>query len=145
MNAVAQNVVPLAESAKPAGEAFASITLWVFGSYFLQVHYGYFDSWEDAEDFPAVSNVRLEEGSSAVFLVHNGQRTFIPDGALQVYRNVNASVVVAQGMTLDDLLEEVHLEDMRLMAIGHTSVIRGKPIIAHEVYESELVAANDPR
>ena len=146
MNAIAPLAVPAADTAHPA-PAFASVTLWCHNGYFLQVHHGYFDSWEEAEDFAADDELRLEERSGAVFIVHGRGAAFVPDGALQVYRSIEASALRSVGMDLDDLLEVVHLHDLRCIAMGHAQVTRDRPIVARPMYDAELAsrgpAAND--
>lgn len=140
MNAIAQTM------AAPVADAYASVTLWSFGNYFLQAHHGYFDCWEDAEDF-AAQPLRLEQRSLAVFLIHDGRASFVPDASLQIYRNVTATAIAALALTVDDLLEDIDLEQMQLTAIGHSPVTRGQPIVARPMYDLELetVAANGPR
>lgn len=130
--------------APPPARAFTSVTLWHCAPYFLNVHRGYFDSWEDAEDF-AGTCTRLEARAGAVFLVVDDRPVFVPDISLQVYRNFDGSSITGQALTVDDLLEEVRLEDMQLVAIGHADATRDLPIVARPMYHHELaiVSAND--
>lgn len=138
---------PAADAAGSAG-AFTSITIWASNDYFLQVHYGYFDSWEDAEDFASVGTLSLEERSNALFLVGPHGSAFIPDQSMTIFRNYNNSYggTGTYGMTFDDLMEVADMGDMRLTAIGSLPVVRGRPIIARPLSTwdtNPVPAAND--
>lgn len=137
-------VLPEAATAD-SGNAYASVTIWSNGTYFLQVHYGYFNTWEDAEDFPGISPLRLERRSNALFLCGPHGEAFIADQALQIYRafdNVGQSTFE---MTLDDLFEVADVEDMMLTCIGTQAVVRDRPIVARAMTGLEFQAANDAR
>jgi hypothetical protein len=135
-------MTPKAESAGDS-QAWASVTIWSDGVYFLQVHYGYFDSWEAAEDFADVGSLRLESRSNALFLTGPHGAAWIPDQAMQIFRTFNNSARSTYEMTLDDLLEEVQVEDMELQGIGSQPVQRGRPIIAQALGTYDIEAAND--
>lgn len=142
----APQAAPAADDAASAG-AFSSITIWSSNDYFVQVHYGYFNSWEDAEDFAAHGQLRLEQRSSALFLIGPHGAAFIPDQAMTIYRTFDNSFSGSgtYDMTFDDLMEVADVEDMRLCAIGSQPVTRGRPIVARHVskWEMQTTAAND--
>lgn len=146
--AAAPAVAVAADSVQSAG-AFTSVTIWGGADYFVQVHYGYFNSWEDAEDFAAHGNLRLETRSNALFLVGPHGAAFIPDQAMTVFRNLGNSFDGGgtYDMTFDDLIEVAEVEDMRLSAIGSLPVTRGRPIIARHIskwdVQATTAAAND--
>ncbi|MCD0253122.1 hypothetical protein JWH16_04535 [Xanthomonas campestris pv. campestris] len=125
--------------------AFTSVTIWSDGDYFLQVHYGYFPSWEAAEDFAAAKDLALQERSSALFLVGPHGDAWVSDQAMQIYRSFTNAAQSTYDMTFDDLLEVVALDDLRLVAIGCLPVLRSHPIVAEAVSGFELSAANDAR
>lgn len=144
MNANAATAVPALAGAASGGPAFTSVTIWGNADYYLQVHYGYFDSWEEAEDFAGLGNLTLEERSGALFLAGPQGVTFIPDQAISIYRDF-ANSYSGGGtfdMTLDDLLEVADIGDMRLRAIGSQPVHRDRPIIARPIEAIELSAAS---
>lgn len=147
MNANPSELVPQADEAS-ADSAFASVTIWSNGDYYLQVHYGYFSGWEEAEDFASVGTLRLETRSGALYLIGPHGAAWISDQALTIYRDFGNSFGGAgtYDMTLDDLLEVADVEDMTLRAIGSQPVIRGRPVVARPIDTIELdpaPAAND--
>lgn len=140
----AQITQPVAHDAQD-GEAFASVTIWSDGVYFLQVHYGYFDSWEAAEDFADIGSLRLERRSNALFLVGPHGDAWIPDQSMQIYRAFNNAARSTYEMSLDDLIEVVEVEDMELQGIGSQPVRRGRTIVAQPIGPFDFEAANDVR
>lgn len=130
------------------GPAFSSVTIWSSDDYFIQIHYGHFDSWEEAEDFAGSGELHLEQRSNALFLVGPHGAAFIADQAMTIYRNYDNSFAggATFDMTFDDLLEVADVDDMRLCAIGSQPALRGRPIVARHVAPIELQsvsAAND--
>lgn len=131
-----------AGTGKSSDNAFASVTIWSDGEYFLQIHYGYFNSWEDAEDFASAGNLALEERSNALFLTGPHGDAFVPDRALQVYRSFSNPARGTYDLTLDDFLEVASIDHMRLQAIGSQPVQRSRPVVAQAMSEYEFAAAN---
>lgn len=127
------------------GKAYCSVTIWSDGTYFLQVHYGHFASWEDAEDFADAGGLRLERRSNALFLIGPHGAAFISDQAMQIYRAFNNTARSTFDMALDDLIEVVEVEDMDLHGIGSRAVRTGQPIVAEAMNTFEFHAANDAR
>jgi hypothetical protein len=123
--------------------AFCSVTIWSDGTYFLQVHYGNFPSWQVAEDFAEAGNLRLERRSNALYLIGPQGATWIPDPAMQIYRAFNNGARSTFDMALDDLLEVVEVEDMDLQGVGSRPVRPGQPLIAQAMDSFEFRAAND--
>lgn len=145
MNATPATITAVAQADNASSvAAFTSVTIWSDGNYFLQVHYGNFDSWEDAEDFASVGTLRLETRSQALYLVGPHGAAWISDQALTIYRDFGNSFGGSGtfDMTLDDLLEVADVEDMSLRAIGSQPVTRGRPVIARAIDAMELTAAS---
>lgn len=142
MNAQLNTSPALAQ--EPAQDvAFTSVTIWTDGEYFLQVHYGFFNSWEEAEDFATVGDLSLRIRSNALFLIGPHGAAFLPDQSLQIYRSFGVAVGSTFDMRLDDLLEIADMDDMTLQAIGSRPVQRGKPLIAQAMSSFEFQAVND--
>lgn len=147
MNAQVTNVPPAVAQAADA-QAFTSVTIWTGNDYFLQVHFGHFDTWEEAEDFASYGELRLEERSNALFLIHSKGQSFIADQAMTIYRNYGSEFTGGStyDMTFDDLIEVAEVETMRLCAIGSQPVQRGRPVVASHMEPMEfqhVSAAND--
>jgi hypothetical protein len=132
MNAQLTNAPPSAVSANGDADAFTSVTIWTGNDYFLQVHFGHFDTWEEAEDFASYGELRLEERSNALFLIGPQGASFITDQAMTIYRNYGSEFTGGStyDLTFDDLIEVAHVETMRLCAIGSQPVRRGRPVVA---------------
>lgn len=139
MNAIAPQPTALPQAA--ASACFASVTLWNVGSFYIEVHHGYFSTWEAAEDFGAEPGLVLEERAGAVFIRSATGSAFVPDAALQLYRSVDYGPRELD-LELDDLLDAIDIGDMRCLAIGHADVVRGAPIQARRSHPGSL-AAND--
>lgn len=139
MIAIAPQTAAQPEVAAPA--CFASVTLWNTGSFYIEVHHGYFSNWEDAEDFGAEPGLALEERAGAVFIRSAKGSAFVPDAALQLYRSVDYGPRELD-LDLDDLLDAIDIGDMRCLATGHVDVVRGAPIQARRSPPGAL-AAND--
>ncbi|GMR28757.1 hypothetical protein STENOSP10_29780 [Stenotrophomonas sepilia] len=131
-----------APSDAEVSSAYCSATLWSDGMHFLQVHHGYFLSWEAAEDFASDRQLHLERRSNALFLVGAHGASFVPDQALQIYRVFETHSAGAFDMELDDLLEVVDVELMVLRGVGSMPVRRGVPIVAQSMSAAEFQAAN---
>ena len=143
------SVVGLDDTPTPANdaagdsEAYASVTIWTDGGYYLQVHYGHFDSWEHAEDFATVGRLRLERRSNALFLIGPHGDAWIPDQATSIYRGLVGEANASYSMTLDDLFEVSDPVAMDLIAIGSRPVKRSQPVVAAAMEAWEFVSAND--
>jgi len=137
---------PSVPATTPSGptDCYTSVTLWRHEDFYLEIHYGYFNSIEAVEEFTCSDSLHLIERGGAVFIGARGLApAFVPDGALQVFSGTDPKVpkLRAALMTVDDLLIFVRLEDMQCIAIGHDSVARGVPIQIRA--QSTEPAAND--
>jgi hypothetical protein len=143
MSINAERQLPAAPAAALGGatptRCFASVTLWRGGDFFLEVHCGNFETHDAAELFGG-RDWALQDRFGALFMCDTASDFFIPDGAIQIYRSVTARSYTAADMTLDDLMEHVHIDDMECLAMGSTTVARGEPIIARASFPQ---AAND--
>jgi hypothetical protein len=125
--AAAPQTANSAGSGEPSG-CFCSTTLWHFGGFYLEVNYGYFDTWQDAEAFSCTEGLRLAEHLGAVFITAGGREFFVPDAALMIFQTTSDAQFRTTRMDVDELLELVNLEDMAFVGYGHAVVERGKPI-----------------
>ncbi len=144
MNATANHQDAAAQlataGATPAG-CFTSITLWLADGYYLEVSYGYFDTFELAEAFSCREDLHLTEDLGALFLCTGETEHFVPDGALTIFRTHYGNGLRLAQMDLDDLLDVVDITTMKCVGIGTAPVERGRPIQARPFKAAP--AAND--
>jgi len=130
----------------PAGGSppgcFCSITLWQLDGYYLEVNYGYFPTWQEAEAFSCETDIALSQQLGALFVHAAGRDHFVPDAALQIFQKAtNSKQFRSTRLDLDDLFELFDVEDMQLAGIGHAVVEAGRPIQVRPL--NTLPAAND--
>lgn len=128
---------------------YYSLTLWQRGDWLLEVHYGSFESEDDADDFSAAD---LALGFNGCLWLHHPYGTsLIAHEDLQIYRRLDLREMGATAYGIADLQRYVDVAEMRCIAQSHglhKSGVGHDNVVALDFTEAgielgEEISAND--